>query len=51
MSKWKDKWVAITQIIRSRYDVIYGLGDDGLVYKWVIDKGKWLKYWTQEDDE
>ena len=50
MSKWKDKPVKIVQIINYE-NFVYGLGDDGLMYQWHQLKGKWLKYWIQEDDE
>lgn len=53
MSKWKDRLVRITEIVKSESSSypVYGLGTDMKMYKWNTDKGRWEKAWTDEDDE
>lgn len=54
MKKPSGKPMKVIQIEVPAYKVvptIYGLGDDGLVYKWDFNHGQWILYRRDSEDE
>lgn len=49
MNKWKHPNTKIIQIICTKYDLIFGLGDDMNMYVWDYSNGGWEKRWNYED--